>query len=477
MRTKAGIFSLVAAACFVTACAASGDDRTTKPDLVSGATTDLASTDLVASSVDLAVPDLVLTLLPNGAACTISAGCFSGYCIDGVCCSSGCNGTCESCVVADHIGVCTPVPEGQNPDNECPGNATLNVDGGLGDGGDFSQIDGGSFVDYAACAGRCNGNRGCGFPTETTTCGAPYCSEANQSARFLCDGQGGCSVAKTTCPGTYCASGNCGTQCNKHADCTTGFYCNGVTSECAPLKTDGLLCTVGSECEHGFCADGVCCNAACDEPGSCTDAGHEGVCMCGASACAAGVACVLFYRDLDKDGFGDKFGTLANGAARTGCANLAPPTGFVTNADDCDDGDMRANPNAEGYFEGASLGRGIWDYDCDGVVEKESREHVSGSCKFCAGNPDACTTSTTCQTAGQQAVMTCEAGTTFCSCGTFLCLCQRCGAGLFSSPSVGFVGTVACGSTGTYRTCGSCSAVNGAPGSATDDFTKKQKCR
>lgn len=467
----------------VAACAESGKNLEPAADLSRSATTDLALGDLLDSTTDLAVPDLASSLLANGLACVGSYECLSGYCVDGVCCTAGCNGLCESCVLPGTIGVCTPVEDGEDPDDECPGTATLSVDGGLGDGGDFSAVDGGNFVNFAACAGRCNGKRACGYPGDTKSCGEPYCSESNQSARFVCDGKGGCSVDKVDCEGTFCSGGMCPSQCSAHTDCTAGYYCNGVTSRCAPLKVDGLLCTLASECEHGFCAPsstpgtGVCCDQACSPPGTCTAASHEGQCRCGNTTCAAGVACKLFYRDLDQDTFGDKFGTLENFNARAGCTGDAPPAGFVDNALDCDDFDMRANPNASGYFAEPSLGRGIWDYDCDGDIEKETREHVSGTCKFCSGSTDACTSTSTCQTAGQGAVLTCEAGTTFCSCGGFLCLCSRCGAGIFSSPSAGFVGTVACGNTGTYRTCGSCATANGGVTGTTDDFSKKQQCR
>ncbi len=440
------------------------------------ASVDLLNPDL-APPPDLSIVDLAPLLLGNGEACAQPAQCGSGYCTDGVCCDSACTGVCESCAVVGALGHCSAVPSGLDPDSECRGTPTLSVDGGLGDGGDFSNVDGGSFVNYTPCVGACNGKRACGFPDGKTACGAPYCSEANQRASFVCDGKGGCEVAKQDCPGTFCQAGQCPSQCDEPADCTVGNYCNGATSQCAPIKANGLLCDLAYECQTGFCERGVCCNQACAPPGSCDDAGHEGVCRCGGKVCGPGIACKLFYRDLDQDTFGDRYGTLENFNARAGCTGDTPPSGFVDNDLDCDDADARANPNATDFYDQPSLGRGIFDYNCDGQLSKETREHASGACVFCSGPTDACASSSTCSSNGQGAVMTCEAGLTFCGCGNFLCFCSRCGAGIFSSPGAGFVGTVACGDTGDYRVCGSCATAGGTVSGTTDDYAKVQRCR
>ena len=53
-----------------------------------------------------------------------------------------------------------------------------------------------------------------------------------------------------------------------NSECTTGLTCNGVGS-CGPPptgnKAQGELCGAGSECQSGFCVDGVCCATACTE--------------------------------------------------------------------------------------------------------------------------------------------------------------------------------------------------------------------
>lgn len=66
----------------------------------------------------------------GGVACTSSANCTDGApCVDGVCCNTICNGPCEACVSSKTgaaTGICSPIPDGGDPDNECTGGATCN---------------------------------------------------------------------------------------------------------------------------------------------------------------------------------------------------------------------------------------------------------------------------------------------------------------------------------------------------------------
>lgn len=57
-------------------------------------------------------------LVALGGACTLTLGCESGFCIDGVCCEASCDGVCERCGGG---GRCTAVPNGADPDRECAG--------------------------------------------------------------------------------------------------------------------------------------------------------------------------------------------------------------------------------------------------------------------------------------------------------------------------------------------------------------------
>lgn len=48
--------------------------------------------------------------LPNGDSCTNSAECQSGFCVDGVCCNTACNGPSEQCNVPGQRGTCAGPP-------------------------------------------------------------------------------------------------------------------------------------------------------------------------------------------------------------------------------------------------------------------------------------------------------------------------------------------------------------------------------
>lgn len=55
----------------------------------------------------------------NASSCASDDECESGHCVDRMCCSDACSGTCESCAVPGSIGSCTIVPAMTDPDGEC----------------------------------------------------------------------------------------------------------------------------------------------------------------------------------------------------------------------------------------------------------------------------------------------------------------------------------------------------------------------
>lgn len=73
---------------------------------------------------------------------------------------------------------------------------------------------------------------------------------------------------------------------------------------------------------------------------------------------AGGTACEAkeFYRDLDKDGFGDDSQHVSACQA---------PAGYVDNADDCYDGSKDAHPGQSAWFT-VHRGDNSFDYDCSG---------------------------------------------------------------------------------------------------------------
>lgn len=67
------------------------------------------------------------TLFANGTACSLNAECSSGFCVDGVCCNTACNGICQACTAAKKgsgaNGACGSIAVNTDPDNECSGGA------------------------------------------------------------------------------------------------------------------------------------------------------------------------------------------------------------------------------------------------------------------------------------------------------------------------------------------------------------------
>ena len=113
----------------------------------------------------------------NGQACSGASTCASGFCVDGVCCDSACDGTCVACNQAGLVGKCRPFAAGSDPQKECdPGSGT--------------------------CKPACDGVGACAYPPYGTTCG--NC--------LLCDGMGTCNQMDPYCgyPGSGGSTGSGG---------------------------------------------------------------------------------------------------------------------------------------------------------------------------------------------------------------------------------------------------------------------------
>ena len=150
-----------------------------------------------------------------GTTCSAPNQCESGYCVDGVCCDTACDGQCEACDVADSLGTCVAVTgEPHGARERC---------GGSGE-----------------CASSCDGEEtsACTFPGASTECGAPSCRRGTARAASTCDGAGECVAGETTDCGDYaCADGACLTSCEADADCAADFVCDGRI--CVPAGNGG----------------------------------------------------------------------------------------------------------------------------------------------------------------------------------------------------------------------------------------------
>lgn len=137
--------------------------------------------------------------------CLQNSECSSGVCADGFCCDRDCKGTCEACDLVGKQGTCSAVPQNQDPDKECAG-------------------------DHELCAGSCDGNSACSFPSEGTVCESSC--EAVSSSEYrvrTCDGQGTCIASPTveSCGFNRCiAESGCISGCVIDEDCIVGSACD-----------------------------------------------------------------------------------------------------------------------------------------------------------------------------------------------------------------------------------------------------------
>jgi len=176
----------------------------------------------------------------KGASCKMNDDCASNFCADGVCCNVACTGACLSCNLLGREGTCWPV------DVDSPDPRKMCTDMGM-----------------ASCGqtGLCDGVGGCSKYARDLICVPATCSGNRRNTPGTCDGLGTCSAPGIqNCHPFRCANGACTTTCTTSADCDTGIAC--VNNTCGP-KQDGQSCQQASECEHGHCVDGVCCDQAC----------------------------------------------------------------------------------------------------------------------------------------------------------------------------------------------------------------------
>ncbi|WP_437931748.1 hypothetical protein WMF37_21660 [Sorangium sp. So ce291] len=56
-----------------------------------------------------------------GQACTTADECRSGNCVDGVCCNTGCDVSCQACNIEGSLGTCSNVAAGADDGSDCNG--------------------------------------------------------------------------------------------------------------------------------------------------------------------------------------------------------------------------------------------------------------------------------------------------------------------------------------------------------------------
>lgn len=143
-----------------------------------------------------------------GQACVVGRQCDSGFCVDGVCCDSACEGACLTCALPGAEGVCLPAAPGTDPHQDC------------GQGGPCDDVCGE--------AGQCVDRVG-------ELCVAPECTPDRAGAVV----PAACQVSGGDCPRVVvpCAPYRCGeagappvaaclTRCESIDDCAPGLACD-----------------------------------------------------------------------------------------------------------------------------------------------------------------------------------------------------------------------------------------------------------
>ncbi len=229
---------------------------------------------------------------PLGSGCSAANECTSTFCADGVCCDAGCGGSCDSCNVAGH---CAFVTGAGNPGCGaflCSGSSANCPSGCTSD----AQC---AAAAYCAAGGTCQARKVQGQTCNNTDCAQAGCRECGTgfcTDGFCCEAAcggacescsampGSCIVASLGAAGRppscapYVCSGStnaCPMTCATDAACAAGYYCSG--GSCVAKKARGQSCATANECTTTFCADSVCCNAACS--GACDACDATGTCL------------------------------------------------------------------------------------------------------------------------------------------------------------------------------------------------------
>lgn len=177
--------------------------------------------------------------------CATGADCESGFCADGVCCNTACNGGCDVCNATP--GTCTVLPRGATGASP---SCLPNVCDGVS----------------ATCPGACTNDLGCSrgsYCAGNGTCRAACASDADCTSGDACDTATGKCVARASCADTRTATNN-----------------TGARIDCAPYICEGQGC-------RATCRSAADCiaPALCDEGGRCVEPPAPGVAA--TSGCSA----------------------------------------------------------------------------------------------------------------------------------------------------------------------------------------------
>ncbi|MCY1082821.1 OmpA family protein [Archangium lansingense] len=159
-----------------------------------------------------------------GGECTTDSDCSTGFCTDGVCCDTSCDGQCEACNTTGSVGTCgavTGAPRGDRP--AC--------------GSDGSE-----------CGGVCDGTTRdtCSFPEASVQCGSASCSEGVAVTGGACNGAGACTLQTQSCGDYACGETACFDACTSDDQCAENSFC--LNGTCKPEGDHSKWLVQGSGC-------------------------------------------------------------------------------------------------------------------------------------------------------------------------------------------------------------------------------------
>ncbi len=277
-----------------------------------------------------------------------------------------------------------------------------------------SQCVSGFCADGVCCNTVCaEGCDSCDEPGLSGTCSLV---SRGASGALPCDGGFLCDGAQALCP----------VGCVADDECTSTSYCRNQ-QQCAPKKNNGEQCSAANQCASGFCADGVCCNTACD----------EGCDRCTTGTCtivAAGVAgdrpsCTPYLCNGTSAACPQTCTSPANCVGAVACIN-AICGGRLGNGQSCagrDAGDCGSGFCANGF---------CCDTECAGACDRCDVASGRGTCQLTPGASDAGCGTLRCGASSATCPTTCTTSADcisgyFCS-GT-TCMAQRLAGAMCSS--------------------------------------------
>ncbi len=311
----------------------------------------------------------------QGAACVTATDCGSGFCVDGVCCNSPCNGgVCDACSVAAGAlqdGMCRSLTGNACDDgNACTQMDACNAGVCVGaspvtcaamdtchDAGTCDPMTGacsnpvkpeGSLCDdgdRCTLSDRCIA--GACMPVSTVTCAAldachdagvcdkvtGLCSNPEKPEGTACDDGNLCTLSDVCIAGTCTAGGI--VDCLAPDNCHDAGKCDPATGACVnpekPTGTpcdDGNACTVNDVCVSGVCQASVpfdcapsdeCHDSGTCDPmtGACSNPAKPDGSMCSKGICEAGI-CIASPSSSSSSGSSGNGGNGGMGGMNTG---------------------------------------------------------------------------------------------------------------------------------------------------------------